>query len=399
MALSHLQILIVEDHGFQRRLLKMHLENLGIKTIHEAEDGESALNLISSKGNAIDIIITDLDMPGMDGMQLLRHLGNGGSQLSVILISALATDVLASVDTMSKAYGIDLLGTLEKPLNAARLGQLLQLHKSVSRHDRSEQQKSSSFTRAEIAAGLALGQFEPFYQPKVTMDDGSIKGVEALARWRHPEKGIISPYAFIGLLEEGGSIDALTWAILERAARDCSQWRAEGRALTVSVNISIKSLGDVGLADRITELVTTCGLDPHNMILEITESATTRDIGHLLENLARLRMKGFGLSIDDYGTGYSSLQQLMRIPFTELKIDKSFVMGAARNGHAKVILESSLRMAKSLNLHSVAEGVETEEDWTLLQAMGCDQAQGYLIARPMNAESFDQWLTSWEARA
>src|SRR5262249_11179496 len=162
----------------------------------------------------------------------------------------------------------------------------------------------------------------------------------------HPQKGVLAPYAFIGAMEDNGLIDPLTWAILEKSAAMCRDWQANGLQATVSVNLSLKSLSDPGLAERITGMVAAQKVSPKQIVLEITESAAMTDVAKALENLTRLRMKGFSLSIDDYGTGYSSMQQLSRIPFGELKVDQSFVMSAIEKESSKVILASSLDMAK-----------------------------------------------------
>jgi EAL domain-containing protein (putative c-di-GMP-specific phosphodiesterase class I) len=222
-------------------------------------------------------------------------------------------------------------------------------------------------------------------------------GAEALARWRHPQKGVLAPYAFIGAMENNDLIDPLTWAILEKSATMCRDWLANGLQATVSVNLSLKSLSDPGLAERITGMVAAQKLAAKHVVLEITESAAMTDVAKALENLTRLRMKGFALSIDDYGTGYSSMQQLSRIPFTELKIDQSFVMSALDREASKVILSSSLDMAKKLKLKSVAEGVETRAHWNLLRDLRCDIAQGYFIAKPMEAAAFQDWALHWRA--
>jgi EAL domain-containing protein (putative c-di-GMP-specific phosphodiesterase class I) len=190
-------------------------------------------------------------------------------------------------------------------------------------------------------------------------------------------------------------MEALTWTMLERAATAAAQWQAGGLAASVSVNLSLTSLGDPTLADRITETVRRHGLDTRNMILEITESAAMTDLARSLENLARLRVKGFGLSIDDYGTGYSSMQQLARIPFTELKLDQSFVTNCATHTQHRAIIESSLDMARRLKLKTVAEGVETQADWTLLRELGCALGQGYFIAKPMALADFARWAQEW----
>jgi len=401
MPIANLQFLVAEDHGFQRRMVVAMLTGLGAQSIHQAPDGRAALSIIEDAERPVDIIISDIDMPGMDGMEFLRHLGESRVPASVILTSALERNLLASIETMSKMYGVTLLGVVEKPLTPGKLRQLIERHLPVSAAPERRRATGPSFTLDEIVAGLRSDEFEPFFQPKVELATGRIKGAEALARWRHPRHGIIAPGAFIGALEAGGSgqikeLDELTRIMLKKAALCCGNWRAAGVDATVSVNLSLKSLADVTIAERVTELVRQQSLDPRHMVLEVTESAAATDIGKALENLARLRMKGFGLSIDDYGTGYSSMQQLTRIAFTELKIDQSFVAGAANQESLKVILESSLDMAKKLKITSVAEGVETQADWDLLRELGCDLAQGYFIARPMAAEAYLDWIQAWK---
>lgn len=396
MPSANLHFLVAEDHDFQRRAIVRMLERLGAKSVHEAPDGRVALTIIQDPTRPVDIVICDLDMPGMDGMEFIRHLGESGIPVSIILASALERNLVASVETMTEAYGMRLLGVVEKPLTPGKLGPLIELHKSAQAKPDRPRAAGPSFTLEEIAAGLKNDEFEPFFQPKIELATGQVKGAEALARWRHPQKGVVAPYAFIQLLEDNGLIDELMWVMLRKAAAFFSTWRSAGLDATVSVNLSLKSLADVQLADRVTELVRSQNLEPRHMVLEVTESAATTDVAKALENLARLRMRGFGLSIDDYGTGYSSMQQLTRIAFTELKIDQSFVMNAAKQESARVILESSLDMAKKLKITAVAEGVETQADWDLLRLLGCSLAQGYFIARPMEAGAFPDWVRDWK---
>ena len=168
-----------------------------------------------------------------------------------------------------------------------------------------------------------------------------------------------------------------------------------GLDISVSVNLSTTSLADVTLADRVTGIVTGCGVDPKHIVLEVTETAAMTALAPALENLTRLRMKGFGLSIDDYGTGFASLAQLARVPFTELKIDQGFVTGCSDNPNAQVIIEASIGLAHGLKLKTVAEGIETPADWEALKGMGCDLAQGYFIARPLDEAAFAQFCRSY----
>ncbi|MFI4986714.1 MAG: EAL domain-containing protein [Alphaproteobacteria bacterium] len=394
MRIDELHFLVAEDHDFQRRTLVRILRSLGAKHVVEAGDGKMALELFRNSPQAVDIIISDLDMPGMDGMELIRHIGDAGVPVAMILSSAVDRSLLSSVETMTKAYGITLLGAIEKPVSPKKLLALLALH--VPPPPKPERPAAAAaFSLDEIKLALANSEFEPFFQPKVELAGGLVKGAEALARWRHPQRGIVAPYAFIGRLEDEGLIDDLTWMMLEKSSRCCRDWVAAGLDITVSVNLSLKSLTDTDMAERVTQLVHGQGIEPRRVILEVTETAAMTEVARALENLARLRMKGFGLSIDDYGTGYSSMQQLSRIAFTELKIDQSFVMGAVNETASRVILQSSLDMARKLKLKSVAEGVEARAHWDLLCKLGCDLVQGYFVAKPMAAAEFVPWAKSW----
>lgn len=212
--------------------------------------------------------------------------------------------------------------------------------------------------------------------------------MEALARWHHPVHGLVAPSAFIGVLELSGDIDGLTLAMIENATGTCRRMKERGFALALSVNLSLVSLTDTSMADRITKVVHSSGMDPGAVMFEITETAAMTQIAPVLENLARLRMRGFGLSVDDFGTGFTSLEQLMRVPFTELKIDRNFVTGCAGNVASRIIVESSVEMARKLGITSVAEGVESLEDWKVVRGARCDLAQGYFIARSMDEGLF-----------
>ncbi|APV49906.1 diguanylate phosphodiesterase [Betaproteobacteria bacterium GR16-43] len=390
MSMAGLRFLVAEDQDFQRRELVRTLESLGVTTVHQAADGTAALEILQDPQRPVDIVISDLDMAGMDGMELVRHLGETQASVSIILASALEKKLLASIGTMSEAYGITLLGLVEKPLTPRKLIPLILLHRTAL--SQAKRAQGVTFTAEAIADGLKRGEFEPWFQPKVDLATGKVRGVESLARWEHPRLGIALPSAFLQAFDDPALIRELTWTMLRKSSAHCRAWRASGCDVTVSVNLSVSTLANADIADRITELVHGQGLDARHMILEVTESEATREVGPVLENLARLRMKGFGLSIDDYGTGYSSMQQLSRIAFTELKIDRSFVTNAARLDSARVILEASIGMARKLDICCVAEGVESREDFDLLGKLQCDMAQGYFVARPMPVAELTPWL-------
>lgn len=395
MSMTDIRFLVVEDHAFQRRTLVQVLSSLGARHLLEATDGRSAMDILARAQPPVDVVISDLEMDGMDGMEFIRHLGGISLAPSLIILSSLERPLLASVRMMATAYGVNLLDVLEKPATPDKLEPAIRQHQRLSGQPQLRQPAAPAFSLEDILQGLRNDEFEPFFQPKVELSSGRLKGAEALARWRHPEHGIVAPYAFIKPLEDAGQIDKLMWAMLRKAADACVEWQLSGVGGTVSVNLSPTSLRDVMLADQITEVARNRGLDPALMVLEVTESATASDVGTTLEILSRLRMRGFGLSIDDYGTGYSSMQQLTRIPFTELKIDQSFVSQAGQQQSSRIMLESSLEMARQLKITAVAEGVETQADWDLLCALDCDLAQGYFIARPMHAVAYQSWAANW----
>jgi len=398
--IHRLRFLIVEDEPFQRDALAMLLTNIGARHIVQAENGRVALDLLQkqqARGDRalVDIVLCDIDMPEMDGMALLRNLAGMKNKPAVILVSGLDTAMRDSVAIMARAYDLNLLGAMPKPPSRSKLLTLLEQHDPAS-PKKSNQSSRLAISRDEITSGLKNGEFVPYFQPKVEMASGRVVGVEALARWNRPARGLLPPGAFLEAIEEHGLMDDLTWAILAKSVTIGRGWHEQGLPLLVSVNLSLSSLGRLELAERIFEVVTSRGMDTSSIILEVTESAAMSVIGPSLENLARLRLRGFGLSIDDYGTGYSSLQQLTRVPFTELKIDQSFVRDAALQETTRSVVESSLDIARKLGLKTTAEGIETPEHWDMLSAMGCDIAQGYLIAKPMPAGAIPDWVAGWK---
>lgn len=395
MNIHDLGVLIVEDDDFQRDILTTMLKSLGISSIQVACHGKQALDiLLRPDSRKVNIALCDLNMPEMDGMEFLRHLGAMHRDVAVILTSGMDDKILMSVGKMTQMYGVQLLGMMEKPVLLEQLRQQLLKYGKTARKE-PQTITTKSFELEEIMQAITAGQFEPFFQPKVDMKSGRLVGAEALARWRHPVHGVVGPGMFIPALEQTGNIDELTFHILKRSAAAVRTLHAQGHLLTVSVNLSLVSLDDTSLADKITRIAREAGVEPQFIVLEITESAAMTDVACALENLARLCINGFVLSIDDFGTGSSSLQQLTRIAFGELKIDQSFVTDFADNKALRIVVESSIDMAHKLKVKSVAEGVETQQDWDALRSIGCDTTQGYYIAKPMDENSFRDFVNGF----
>jgi len=394
MEIGDLQFLIADGDEFQRRWLSIMLTNLGVRTIYEAGDGSSALAVLRNPQNRIDITFIDLNLSGMDCMALIHQVAEHKFETSVILISALDTSVMFSVAAMARACGIELLGTIEKPVAPEPLQALFKQYRSPQ--ERNQARKADLvLTETDLQNAIERSEFEPLFQPKVVLATGQVRGVEAFARWRHPRHGWVMPAIFIPALERIGRMDDLTWIMLEKSIYAYKRWRELDYKIPISLNISPSTLAKPGFSEKTAEFVASHRVEPSAIIIEVTESATASNLPAFLENLARLRMHGFNLSIDDFGTGQASMQQLMRIPFSELKLDRSFVAGASQNKAMEMVLSSSLELCRKLKRQSVAVGVETRQDWDFLLKLGCNFGQGFYISRPMDGAAIPAWMEEW----
>jgi EAL domain-containing protein (putative c-di-GMP-specific phosphodiesterase class I)/CheY-like chemotaxis protein len=402
MNYSSLSVMVVEDHGFQRKFAARLLQELGIGHVYQAGDGHEALALL--RRNRVDLVLCDLQMPGMDGIEFIRNVGQLRLPLSFVFLSSLELSLIATVANMASAYNLKVFGTLEKPLRPEPLARILSMFMEhllqLARNSKTHSQPAwPKFTPEEVRRGLLAGEFVPWFQPKISFCQRKLVGVEALARWQHPELGMLPPAAFIQVAEEREDIIGLLGDImLERSLEACGQWLKQGSAVMLSLNLSALSLNDPELVGRLCESLDRFQVIPQLIIIEITESMLIGNWAQSLETLARLRLRGFGLSIDDFGTGYSSMHHLSHIPFTELKIDRSFVQEAEINPQMRVIIEATIDLARRLKLKTVAEGVERQEDWDFLSELGCDLCQGYLIARPMPGPALMDWAAKFQSQ-
>ena len=388
--------LVLEDHDAERQLATELLGACGATEVFEASDGLDALALMHHMTEPVDLFVCDVNMPGMDGIEFLRQLGDRSEGSSVIIVSGVDPSIIRTVVMMAQNYGVRIIGAIEKPLTRAKLQPLLS---RFSRQRRGAERRMPDFlTVSEIRRALNAREFVPYFQPQIDMRDRSVVGVEALIRWFHPEHGMLMPGVFIPVMEESGLITPVTDALLGRIIENWVQWRALGQEVAVSLNVSARSLLDKDLPDRFIRIVGKAQFSPKDLTIEVTETAAMTNLGRSLETLARLRMKGFRLSLDDYGTGFSSMQQLMRVPLNELKIDREFVTGATEDPLIEILLDTGINLARRLKLRSFAEGVETESDWKHVAKVGCDVAQGYYIARPMAGEAFADWHRQWNER-
>jgi EAL domain-containing protein (putative c-di-GMP-specific phosphodiesterase class I) len=323
------------------------------------------------------LVMLDLQMPGTDGIELIRELGRKGVAAPILISSGMDQRVLASAEQLGLSYGLKMAGLVQKPIMLADLEAILGKHRA----------SDAAPTVQELRRALDRNQLVTHYQPKLRLEDDAwrVFGVEALIRWEHPDLGLVYPDAFIGLAEETGLIAALTDFVLQDGIRQLGLWDAQGCALDLAVNLSPKLVRELDFPDRLAELMRGERVDTGRLTLEITETAALEDPARTRDILTRLRVKGFGLSLDDFGTGYSSLTQLYRMPFSELKIDKSLGMELHSSREARTIARSLIDLAHNLGLKVCTEGVETATALQFLQVAGADYVQGFHLGRPMPA--------------
>jgi EAL domain-containing protein (putative c-di-GMP-specific phosphodiesterase class I) len=250
---------------------------------------------------------------------------------------------------------------------------------------------------AELARAIANAELQLDYQPKVDVISGTVTGVEALVRWQHPTRGRLGPDRFIPLAEQSDLIGDLTRWVMRTAVAQWCRWREAGTEISIALNFSARNLDEIDFPDVLEQLCRSGDVPCSQFVIEITETAAASDEIKMMDITTRLRLKGFRISIDDFGTGYSSLVQLQRLPFSEMKIDKSFVLQCATARESLIIVKAIIDLAHNLNLKVVAEGVETLEVLDLLRRLGCDLAQGYYVGRPMEGARLPAWMSAWLA--
>ncbi|HEX7370972.1 MAG TPA: EAL domain-containing response regulator [Rhodanobacteraceae bacterium] len=393
--LAQLSVLVVEDHEFQRQVAVRLLHQLGIGNVLEAGDGRDALAVLAQQEHPADVVLVDLDLPEMDGIEFIGHVAQQRLANAVVVITALDPSLLNTVCIMANASGVRVLGTVEKPLTHAKLHDVIELYFTAD--ILADVAPDAAIDEGLLAEALANDAFEAWFQPQVAIGSGFVSGVEALARWNLNGRQV-PPVRFIPELERCNLIDALTDRILTQSCQWRRQWQEAGLNLNVSVNVSMHNLEDRTSADRYQAIVLDAGLDTKDVTLELTESAMMHETAQALNVLARLRLKGFGLSVDDFGTGWSSLSQLAQLPVTELKIDQGFINGATQESRKRAVVEASLELGRKLGLTTVAEGVRNVEEWQMLAELGCTRAQGELIGMAVPGDQLPAALEKWRRR-
>lgn len=398
------RLLVLDDDPMTGATIQRIAEFAGVKVQFTADPAQFFKLLQEWQPTHIAL---DLVMPTMDGLQVMAELAQLTCRAKIIITSGVGSRVLDAARRSATEHGLDIAGILPKPFSPAQLRQMLAAYprsEVTFPHPVGSRPQPLTLTTADLQEGLAHRQFELVYQPKILCSTRALAGFEALVRWAHPTHGLLPPGQFIPLAERCGLIDPLTDQVIEQALNWFGAAHAEmarpgsnlptavSDRLKLSVNISARTLSNGVLFERVQDRCRAQHVDPTQLIFELTETSAMDDPVASLDLLTRLRMIGFHLSIDDFGTGFSSMLQLVRLPFSEIKVDKSFVMTAMSSQESRTVVKFIVDLGHSLGLSCTAEGVENAETLDYLTEIGCDLAQGYHIARPMAGKDCWPWL-------
>ncbi|TAJ87241.1 MAG: EAL domain-containing protein [Reyranella sp.] len=369
------------DDEFRAELVERALTlNFSIRTIRSPEELPKYL-----QGRHFDWLFLDVELGQAQCLQIIAAL-SAGWRPRTVLVGTIDAAELESIRRSAVRAGLDVVGILAKPLSFPALMARLAALEARQEHE----------PNADLAARgldpIPGNEIELHYQPIVSMRDRVVRRTEALVRWRHPEYGLIQPEGFIGLAERTGAIIPLTWDVMARAVDQQTVWNKQGLSLAVSVNVSALVLTSMRIADEILGLLEERGADPRTLILEITETVRAPDPAVARGLLARLREAGVGVSMDDYGVGYSDFGRLQYYPFSDLKMDRGLVARLPDDREARDIVSTLVSLAAREGVSLTAEGIETREQWDMLEGLGCNFAQGFLIARPMPAAQVKGWI-------
>ncbi|MEM7463339.1 MAG: EAL domain-containing response regulator [Pseudomonadota bacterium] len=393
-AATALTVLVVDDDPIFRTLMTDVLEDCAPCRVMTASDGLAGLQILELDAESIDVVTLDLSMPNCDGVEFLRLLSETRFHGRLVLISGELESIRGSAAKLAKMLGLDCFAIFEKPVDFRAIASCVLKSASLQ----PQPTDTPRINIEEINSGLRNSRLYTVYQPRINLQSGQLAGVEVLARMRNEEGRLFDAGQMINLAEQNGKITDITWRVIERICDDCASLFPEhDERIKVSFNVSGSILSNSQFPDQLSDMIHFSEMKPDNFIVELTETRLPEDASLALESLTRLRILGFGLAIDDFGTGYSSIAQLKMYPFTELKIDKSFMIGAKTDTFSKACVEASVSLARELNLNVVAEGIEDRQTLDLAKAYGIGEGQGYLLGKPMTFDDFLAYKKNFSA--
>lgn len=390
--MQDLTVLVLEDEPFQRLVTVTALRKILPGSILQASDGYEAISLLSAC-DAVDILLCDLKMAGMDGLAFLRHASSSGKVGAVVLCSELDPVLRQATVAMIHCLGLTFLGDLGKPFRLEDFRHLVKRYREFCSPVPQRLSPAELPTLGDVQRGLDNGEFEAYYQPKFTLQEQIMVGAEVLARWKHPQWGVLTPAHFLSVMEEHNLVGRLFWQLFEQGLSLQQRLNLQAQAINLAFNLHPSQLACTALTERIPLMLKRAQVPATEVMFEITETSLIRAPAFSLENLVRLRMLGCGLAMDDFGAGYSSLERLSELPFNQVKLDRVFVRKMQSQPKSAAIVSCAVALARALDISLVIEGVETEEQRSRLIELGGTIAQGFLFARPMPERHLIEFCT------
>lgn len=388
--MANLRVLVLENQRFQRSVLIKMFAQVGLPDVLQASDGEQAMALLQQCGG-VDVVLCDVADRSLDCLGFLHRARQAGLVQAVALCSDLGPELRRALGQMRSLCKLQLLGVMSPPLQLRALRQLLQ---------RYIRQRPASVcvpalkvlpSEREILQGLALGEFRAWFQPKFMLGTGSLAGVEALVRWEHPARGVLLPADFLAAVLAYDLADQMFKQLLEQGLSLLGVLRRQEIQLELAFNLHASQLIGDDLVGHIQQALLLHGFPGSTLLFELAENGLLDISPRIQENLLRLRMLGCGLSIDDFGMGFSSLKLLCQLPFNQLKLDGEFVRHVDEP-QSRAMIASTLALARSLDMSLVIEGIGSQRIHEGVLAMGCELGQGFYMARPMPGYSLLPWL-------
>ena len=385
------RLLIVDDDTRIGRLTQRFTHSLGYQT--QVLDQPNAFEQVYQQFKP-HLLLLDLKMDQRDGIEILRFLADQETPPAILLLSGMDEQVIHSARCLGESLGLRIPVTLQKPIELSALKRALE---SLQEQTTPPPSVVQLIALGELEDAIAHGQIVPYYQPQVNLHSLQVTGVEVLARWLHPQHGLLPPADFIGLAESTGLIEHLSFTLLRQALGDMNFLLTLCSDLTLSLNISTHLLDNLEFPQHILQLLEEYQFPTQRLVLEVTESGRVA-MPQGIEVLTRLRLRGVGISDDDLGKGYAGVDQLYRLPFSELKVDREYVMESLRSDTANAIVRATIDLGRRMGLHVVAEGIENQATLELLRDLGCHTGQGLLFSPPLSLHGLFSWLERWKAQ-
>lgn len=386
-----LHVLLVDDSpSILNYVTKVLEKSYSINHIYAASSAPEAMQILR-QSEQINLLFVDLNMPNIDGIQLLSQISELNYKGYIVIMSGVSTQIISSVESLAKTYGLNYIGTLLKPIHELDFQYII----DKIGDSRQKYPTEESLKVYEIIRAIKNNDIEVLYQPQVDLTTRTFVGVEALCRMNHPRLGQVSPDRFINKAEESELIIHITLAVLKKSLCDWKKWKQAGLDIQLAVNVSPIALQQIEFADTVFMLLEEYNMPATSLCIEITEDALASDHAQELMNLNRLNMRGVEIALDDFGQSHSTIERLQNLPLTYLKLDKSYFIENKDSLNQLALINTSISIAKDLNIKTIAEGVEDNKVMSLVTDVGCDFGQGYYMSGPIPAKDIYKWQREW----